>query len=234
MVKVEAIAVDIDGTITDEKRRLCHSSLDALRKAEDAGIPVIIVTGNISHFTYAVATMIGTSGGMVCENGGAIYKEGYNDNRMVVLGDINKGRAAYDFLVQEFGDEIPLRITEDDDARLSEITVYKLFDADPIKESLKDMDVEVYDSGFAIHLTDPEVDKGSSLRKLCELSGFNIENVMGVGDGENDIDFLKEVGIKIAVANAEDELKEFADYVCEKPYGDGVQEAVEKFVFNNE
>ena len=76
MVKVEAIAVDIDGTITDEKRRLCHSSLDALRKAEDAGIPVIIVTGNISHFTYAVATMIGTSGGMVCENGGAIYKEG--------------------------------------------------------------------------------------------------------------------------------------------------------------
>ena len=28
MVKVEAIAVDIDGTITDEKRRLCHSSLD--------------------------------------------------------------------------------------------------------------------------------------------------------------------------------------------------------------
>ena len=168
--------------------------------------------------------VIHTSGGMVCENGGAIYKEGYNDNRMVVLGDINKGRAAYDFLVQEFGDEIPLRITEDDDARLSEITVYKLFDATPIKESLKDMDVEVYDSGFAIHLTDPE----------CELSGFNIENVMGVGDGENDIDFLKEVGIKIAVANAEDELKEFADYVCEKPYGDGVQEAIEKFVFNNE
>lgn len=72
------------------------------------------------------------------------------------------------------------------------------------------------------------------MRKLCELSGFNIENVMGVGDGENDIDFLKEVGIKIAVANAEDELKEFADYVCEKPYGDGVQEAIEKFVFNNE
>ena len=52
MVKVEAIAVDIDGTITDEKRRLCHSSLDALRKAEDAGIPVIIVTGNTLIGSY--------------------------------------------------------------------------------------------------------------------------------------------------------------------------------------
>ncbi len=234
MVKIEAIAVDVDGTITDGKRRLCHSSMDALRKVEDAGIPVIIVTGNISHFTYAITTMIGTTGGMVCENGGAIYKPGYNDNRMIVLGDINKGKAAYELLLDKFGDEIPLRITEDDDARLSEITVYKLFDAAPVKEALKDMDVAVYDSGFAIHLTDPDVDKGSSLRKLCELSDLDIDNVMGIGDGENDIEFLKEVGVKIAVANAEDELKEFADYVCEKPYGDGVEEAIEKFVFNDE
>lgn len=234
MVKIEAIAVDIDGTITDEKRKLCISSIESLRKAEDAGIPVIIVTGNISHFTYAISTMIGTTGGMVCENGGAIYKPGYNDNRMIVLGDINKGKEAYDFLVEKFGDEIPLRITEDDDARLSEITVYKLFDAEPVKEALKDMDVQVYDSGFAIHLTDPDVDKGMALRKLCDLSGFDIGNVMGIGDGENDIEFLKEVGLKVAVANAEDELKEFADYVCEKPFGDGVQEAVEKFAFSNE
>ena len=59
MVKIEAIAVDVDGTITDDRRRVCHSALDALRKAEDAGIPVIIATGNISHFTYAVATLVG-------------------------------------------------------------------------------------------------------------------------------------------------------------------------------
>ena len=34
MVKIEAIAVDVDGTITDGRRRVCHSALDALRKAE--------------------------------------------------------------------------------------------------------------------------------------------------------------------------------------------------------
>ena len=33
MVKIEAIAVDVDGTITDGRRRVCHSALDALRKA---------------------------------------------------------------------------------------------------------------------------------------------------------------------------------------------------------
>ena len=197
MVKIEAIAVDVDGTITDGKRRVCHSALDALRKAEDAGIPVIIATGNISHFAYAVATLVGTTGGLVCENGGVIYQDGYNDNRVIVLGDISKAQKAYDFLLEKFGDDIPFKIVEDSDARVSEICFYKNMDSEPLKELLKDFDVEVYDSGFALH-------------------------------------FLRSAGFKVAVANACDELKEMADYVCENKYGDGVAEAIEKFVFTED
>lgn len=234
MVKIEAIAVDVDGTITDGRRRVCHSALDALRKAEDAGIPVIIATGNISHFSYAVATLVGTTGGLVCENGGVIYHDGYNDNRVIVLGDISKAQKAYDFLFDKFGKDIPFRIVEDSDARVSEITFYKNMSSEPLKEMLKDFDVEVYDSGFALHLTDPEVDKGTGLAELANLVGYDVENIMCVGDSENDIDFLLAGGFKVAVANACDELKEIADYVCENKYGDGVAEAIDKFVFNQE
>ena len=226
MVKIEAIAVDVDGTITDGKRRVCHSALDALRKAEDAGIPVIIATGNISHFAYAVATLVG--------NGGVIYKDGYNDNRVIVLGDISKAQKAYDFLLERFGDDIPFKIVEDSDARVSEICFYKNMDSEPLKELLKDFDVEVYDSGFALHLTDPEVDKGTGLVELAKLLDYNIDNMMCIGDSENDIDFLRSAGFKVAVANACDELKEMADYVCENKYGDGVAEAIEKFVFTED
>lgn len=234
MVKIEAIAVDVDGTITDGRRRVCHSALDALRKAEAAGIPVIIATGNISHFSYAVATLVGTTGGLVCENGGVIYHDGYNDNRVIVLGDISKAQKAYDFLFDKFGEDIPFRIVEDSDARVSEITFYKNMSSEPLKDMLKDFDVEVYDSGFALHLTDPEVDKGTGLAELANLVGYNVENIMCVGDSENDIDFLLAGGFKVAVANACDELKEIADYVCENKYGDGVAEAIDKFVFNQE
>ena len=52
-MNIDAIAVDIDGTITDNKRRLCYSAMEAIRKAEDAGVPTIIVTGNI--VTYALS-----------------------------------------------------------------------------------------------------------------------------------------------------------------------------------
>ena len=230
MVKIEAIAVDVDGTITDGRRRICHSALDALRKAEEAGIPVIIATGNISHFSYAVATLVGTTGGLVCENGGVIYQDGYNNNQVIVLGDISKAQRAYDFLLEKFGEDIPFKVVEDSDARVSEITFYKNMDSEPLKELLKDFDVEVYDSGFALHLTDPDVDKGTGL--LAKLLGYNIDNIMAVGDSENDIAFLNAAGFKVAVANASDELKEIADYVCENEYGDGVAEVIDKFVFN--
>ena len=49
MVKIEAIAVDVDGTITDGRRRVCHSALDALRKAEDAGIKLIDDEGTVDE-----------------------------------------------------------------------------------------------------------------------------------------------------------------------------------------
>ena len=105
-------------------------------------------------------------------------------------------------------------------------------DSEPLKELLQDFDVIVYDSGFALHLTDPNVNKGIGLSELAKLLDYNIENIMCIGDSENDIDFLHAAGFKVAVANACDGLKEIADYVCENKYGDGVAEAIDKFVFN--
>lgn len=45
--KIKAIAVDVDGTITDKDRKICISAIEAIRSAEELKIPTIIVTGNI-------------------------------------------------------------------------------------------------------------------------------------------------------------------------------------------
>ena len=232
MSNIEALAVDVDGTITDNHRKICISAIEALRKVEAAGIPVIIATGNIADFSYAVATMVGTTGGLVCENGGVIYKDGLNNNRVIVLADKEKVDKAYDLILEKFGDKIDFKLTEDEHGRFSEICFYKTFDSKPIKDALANLDIEVYDSGFAIHLTDANVSKGSSLQKLADLAEYNTENMMVIGDSENDLGFLDVAGFKVAVANACDELKNVADYVCENKYGDGVAEAIDKFIFN--
>ena len=230
MSNIEALAVDVDGTITDNHRKICISAIEALRKVEAAGIPVIIATGNIADFSYAVATMVGTTGGLVCENGGVIYKDGLNNNRVIVLADKEKVDKAYDLILEKFGDKIDFKLTEDEHGRFSEICFYKTFDPKPIKDALANLDIEVYDSGFAIHLTDANVSKGSSLQKLADLAEYNTENMMVIGDSENDLAAIEMAGLGIAVANAQDRVKEAADVIVASNLDDGCKEAIEKYL----
>ncbi|ADL59038.1 phosphoglycolate phosphatase [Methanothermobacter marburgensis] len=218
---MRAIAVDIDGTITDSSRKLCISALRALRGAERKGIPVIIVTGNVLCFAMAASVLIGTSGDVVAENGGVIYSDG----GIRVLGDIEKAETAYNHLREIH----PVRKVQFSDLRLSEVAITREIPVQAIREALEGFDVEVYDTGFAVHLTDPEVNKGSSLKLVAESMGIEMSDVMAIGDSENDIEFLERAGFSVAVANADPELREMADYVTAREYGDGVREAIHKF-----
>lgn len=232
-MKIEAIAVDIDGTITDDKRKICISAIESLRAAEKAGIPTIIVTGNVINYAYATEVLIGCSGGLVAENGGMIFKEGYNNNAVEILVNREYIEKADVHLKEKLGKDYSKHASHDNNYRATEIVFYKTIQREIIEDALKDYEfideLEIYDSGFALHVTDKRVNKGSSLKRLCEKNGINMDNVMAIGDSENDEDFLKEVGVRIAVGNADESLKEISTYVCEKNFGDGVAEAIEKF-----
>ncbi|WP_295722073.1 phosphoglycolate phosphatase [uncultured Methanobrevibacter sp.] len=231
MVKIDAVAVDIDGTITDNKRRICISAIKALRKLEDNGIPTIIVTGNVADFAYATAVLIGSSGGIVFENGGGIFKEDKNNGEILIIGDKTQVEKAH----HEIINQIPHIMSSADNVfRLAEKCYYKdNVRKDELSNAVKEFNVIVYDSGFALHLTDPKINKGSSLEKLLKWQGISSKNVMGIGDSENDLEFLKHCGFKVAVQNADDRLKEIADYISPLKYGDGVADAIDKFVLNN-
>ncbi len=230
---IEAIAVDIDGTITDNTRKICISAIEALRKAEKAGIPTIIVTGNVVNYAYAAEVLIGCSGGIVCENGGVVFKEGENNNAVETLVERDFVNSAESHLKEKLGEKFDIHASHDNMYRLTETVFYKTLAREDLEDALKDFkyldELEIYDSGFALHVTDKRVNKGTSLKYLCERNGINMENVMAIGDSQNDEDFLKQVGYRIAVGNAEDKLKEISTYTCEKKYGDGVAEAIEKF-----
>ena len=230
---IEAIAVDIDGTITDDKRKICISAIEALRKAEDAGIPTIIVTGNVVNYAYAAEVLIGCSGGLVAENGGVVFKEGENNNAVETMVERDFVTSAENHLKEKLGEKFDKHASHDNMYRLTETVFYKTIPREELEDALKDFEyldqLEIYDSGFALHITDKRVNKGTSLRYLCERNGINMENVMAIGDSQNDEDFLREVGYKIAVGNADDKLKEISTYTCENLFGDGVAEAIEKF-----
>ena len=124
---IEAIAVDIDGTITDDTRKICISAIEALRKAEDARIPTIIVTGNVVNYAYAAEVLIGCSGGLVAENGGVVFKEGENNNAVETLVERDFVTSAEKHLKERLGDKFDKHASHDNMYRLTETVFYKTF-----------------------------------------------------------------------------------------------------------
>lgn len=74
------------------------------------------------------------------------------------------------------------------------------------------------------------VDKGEGIRRLGELYGLGTDEIMALGDSQNDLDMLKAAGFPVAMANAAEEVKAAAAYVTASNDDDGVAAAVEKFV----
>ncbi|WP_201330311.1 HAD-IIB family hydrolase, partial [Lactobacillus nasalidis] len=81
-----------------------------------------------------------------------------------------------------------------------------------------------------LELLNPKVNKGQGLEELCERLGIAPEEVMAVGDERNDLDMFAFAGTSVAMGNGNDLVKQAADYVTGTNDGDGIAEAIEKFV----
>lgn len=71
--------------------------------------------------------------------------------------------------------------------------------------------------------------KGEGLAHLAAYLGLRMNETMACGDGENDFNMIQMAGIGVAMGNAEEQLKQLADYVTADNDGDGVALAIEKF-----
>ncbi|MFI3287225.1 MAG: Cof-type HAD-IIB family hydrolase [Rikenellaceae bacterium] len=73
------------------------------------------------------------------------------------------------------------------------------------------------------------IDKAKSLERLLEHTGNSVEDMVAVGDGFNDLSMIEYAGLGVAMANAQSEVREAADYVTLSNEEDGVAYVVEKF-----
>jgi len=77
------------------------------------------------------------------------------------------------------------------------------------------------------------VSKAYALQKLSESLGIKRSEIAAIGDQYNDIDLIEYAGLGIAVANAEDALKEKADIITISNNNENaVSEAIESFLLN--
>jgi len=74
------------------------------------------------------------------------------------------------------------------------------------------------------------VNKATGLARALRELGLPTEQVVGIGDAENDEAFLELCGFSVAVANAIPRIKQIADVITEQEHGPGVVEVIEKIL----
>ena len=82
---------------------------------------------------------------------------------------------------------------------------------------------------YFCEISHPDAKKSTAVEYLCKLWDIKQEEVLTIGDQNNDIELLKAGGIKVATGNATYELKACAAYITDTVTNDGFVKAVEKF-----
>jgi len=218
-MEIKAVAIDIDGTITTEDRKIPPKSVEAIQELEAGGISVVLASGNVLPIAYGLAQYLGTSGPIVAENGGVVC---YQRN-IEVLHEIDRAMMAYKKIEEMEGVE---RLFTDR-WRVSEVGLKRIAKVDEIKQKIEGLPVDLVTTGYAIHIMEKGMNKMQGLKKAAELMDIDVENILAIGDSYNDIEMLEGCGISGVPANAPMDVKKVADIVSEEEYYRGFVDILE-------
>ncbi len=83
---------------------------------------------------------------------------------------------------------------------------------------------------YFLELVPKGIDKATSLQILLHGIGSSADEMIACGDGFNDISMIKLAGLGVAMANAQLEVQENADFITVSNDEDGIAQVVEKFL----
>lgn len=207
------VAVDIDGTLTDGNKQMDTTAIHALRRLEEAGIPVILATGNVRAITYGLWRFIKLSGPICCENGGVLWHPTWD--KPLVRADGSEAKKAAEWLATKIPGLDPKGI-QTNQWRESEWCLFTHEDLGAVTQHIDNSQwshLSVVRTGFAIHLMEPHLSKGTGMEVLLEKMGWTADDLLCVGDAPNDLPMFDIARWSIAVGGAFDSVKQAAD-VC--------------------
>jgi len=224
MAVTPPLVVDIDGTLTDESRAVDSRVFPVLAEWPE---PVVIATGKAMPYPIGLCEFTGIDYTVIAENGGVVFVE--ETGELQLAGDHEACLTVAD-AYRELGHELGFgEIDLANRWRETEVVVDLDQPVEPLERLAEEVGLVVLDTGFAYHVTDPSVDKGTGLEAVCAELDREPEEFLAVGDSENDAEAFEVAGEAVAVANAQQVAKERADRVTDASYADGFLEAVDPY-----
>ncbi|GAE31012.1 Cof-type HAD-IIB family hydrolase [Alkalihalobacillus hemicellulosilyticus] len=236
---IKLIAIDMDGTLLNKDHQISSENRKVIKAAQDQGIHVVISTGRTRMTLDPLIENLSLNSYLITVNGSEIWNDSLElierktlDSDLVEymwrlkekhrtycwaasVGNVwRESFPAEDIHSHEwmkFGfdiedDTIRERIYED----LSKLGMLEITNSSPTN-------LEINAIG---------VNKAKAVELVCHKLGFTLENVMAIGDSLNDIAMIQEAGIGVAMGNAQDLVKEAADWISTSHEEDGVAKAI--------
>lgn len=102
------------------------------------------------------------------------------------------------------------------------------------EDAYRDEELTVCGAGnYSLEVNSKGVSKGKAVEILASYLDVEREEILCIGDNENDIFMIQYAGIGVAMGNAVPRLKEVSDYITDTNYNDGVAKAIRKFALDN-
>lgn len=244
--EIKLIALDMDGTLLKNDHTVSDRTRQTIKQAQEAGVTVMVSTGRPLVNCQEIVESLELSSYLITVNGSEIWDADLNliDRTMIdvehidqmyqlakkhgthywsstVGGVFNKTTSfpekTTDHEWLKFGFDV-----EDDEIRESILEELKQNEALEVTNSSL-TNIEVNASG---------INKAAAIRKICDRLDIQMDQVMAVGDSLNDLAMIKESGIGVAMGNAQQTVKDSADWVTDTNEQDGVAKAIEKHVLN--
>ncbi|GLU01472.1 hypothetical protein SLE2022_187790 [Rubroshorea leprosula] len=82
-----------------------------------------------------------------------------------------------------------------------------------------------------LEIVPPQTSKGRGVRMLLDHLGVSVEEVMAIGDGENDVEMLELASLGVALSNGSEKAKAVAGVIGLSNDEDGVADAIYRYAF---
>jgi len=234
---IRLVASDVDGTLLDHHGTLPPARATATRRLVTAGVPVVLATGKLWTSVAGLVTELGLAGPHVACNGSVVFD---GDGRVIartlldaalvdeVVGAL-RARGVVHAVYLEDGalvtdrvdpahDVLPLLgeplpdVGEPDGRGVLKVLAFLPPEAEgDLRDVAADASRVQRTSPRFLEWNAAGADKATGLGTVADLLGVEMEDVLAIGDAENDVPMLRAAGVGIAVADASPAARAAAD-----------------------
>ena len=219
---VQILATDYDGTLAEDGV-VSGSAIQAVEALKESGRSAVLVTGRELPQLIEIFDRIDLFDWVVAENGSLIYRPENGEKHL--LADPPPPAFIQALKLRGVG---PISIGE------AIVATWRPHE-DAVMEVIRELnlDREVVFNKDAVMILPTGVDKATGMDAVLERMNQSWHAVVGVGDAENDLAFLRRCHYSVAVANALPSLKSDAHFTTKAARGQGVIELIEEILQND-